>query len=212
MINIALTDDHVIMRKALALVIGKRKGFRVVTQADHGKALLAQLDPAALPDIVVLDIDMPVLCGVETAILLRQQHPSIKVVVLTEQRNDFVRERMLKSGVRAYLHKDCHIPELFRALREVHENGYYFNERLPPNIVSQRASFYEMRLNGRQRCFLRWASTELTHREIAEKMKVSPRTVDSYRDILFKKLDINSRVGLVLYAVRNGFVWSESAP
>lgn len=212
MIKIALADDHVLMRRALAMLIAKTKGFSVAMQADNGAQLLQQLRTKPLPDIVLLDTNMPGVCGVETAILLQRHFPKIKVVVFTELKSRFVNLRMQKSGVRAYLYKNCNRRELFAALREVYVNGYYFNEQLPADTPMQKPSFFAMNLNDQQRAFLRWASTGLTHQAIAEKMNVSPRTVDSYRDILFKKLEVNSRIGLVLYAVRNGYVKLDEVP
>jgi two-component system invasion response regulator UvrY len=206
MIKIALADDHVVLRKALALLINKLGGFEVIIQASNGSDLLEQLTRSKHPDIVLLDIAMPVTGGVETGILLQRQYPNIKIIVLTLVKSDHVKLRMVKSGARAYLFKDCETEELHAALRDVYETGYHYNQYLTIEETQQELSFYKPPLNARQRSFLRWAATGLTHREIAEKMQVSQRTVDSYRDTLFKKLDINTRVGLVKYAIRNGFI------
>jgi two-component system invasion response regulator UvrY len=206
MIKIALVDDHVVLRRSLALLINTLGGFEVVIEAGNGADFLQQLSNSILPDIVLLDIAMPVMGGVETAILLQRQYPKLKIIVLTLVKNDHVKLRMIKSGARAYLFKDCESQELHAALNGVHENGYHFNEHLTVDVLQEKPSFYKPPLNTQQRSFLRWAATGLTHREIAAKMQVSQRTVDSYRDTLFKKLDINTRVGLVKYAIRNGFI------
>lgn len=206
MIKIALVDDHVVLRRSLAVLINALGGCKVVMESCNGSEFLQQLKNSILPDLVLLDIAMPVTGGVETAIVLQKQYPKLKIIVLTLVKSDHVKIRMIKSGARAYLFKDCETEELRAALRDVHETGYHFNEHLTIEETQHHAGFYKPPLNPQQRSFLRWAATGLTHREIATKMQVSQRTVDSYRDTLFKKLDINSRVGLVKYAIRNGFV------
>lgn len=206
MIKIALVDDHVVLRRSLAMLIKTMGGFQVVIEAGNGTDFLQQLKVGPIPDIVLLDVAMPVTGGVETAILLQKQYPCIKIIVLTLVKSDHVKLRMVKSGARAYLFKDCDTEALRSALHDVYETGYHFNEDFTIEETQQKASFYKPPLNAQQRSFLRWAAAGLTHREIADRMQVSQRTVDSYRDTLFKKLDINSRVGLVKYAIRNGFV------
>jgi two-component system invasion response regulator UvrY len=206
MIKIALVDDHVVLRKSLALLINMLGGFEVTIEAGNGTDFISQLENNIIPDIALLDIAMPVTGGVETATLLQRQYPKLKIIVLTLIKNEHVKLRMIKSGVRAYLFKDCESEQLHIALREVYESGYHFNEHFTIDILQEKPSFYKPPLNAQQRSFLRWAATGLTHREIAEKMQVSQRTVDSYRDTLFKKLDINTRVGLVKYAIKNGFI------
>ena len=170
--------------------------------------MINELKTKPIPDIVLLDITMPVMDGVETAWWLKQHHPDVKVLALSMIKNDFIIIRMLKNGARGYILKDCEPGELKAALHQVHEKGYYYNELIQPKMRSKDGQEEEPRimLSEPELTFLRWACTEKSHKQIAEEMRLSPRTVDGYRDALFKKLNVNTRVGIALYAIKNGLV------
>jgi two-component system invasion response regulator UvrY len=206
MIKIALVDDHVVLRKSLGVLIGKLEGFTIVIEADNGKDFSEQLNKKNLPDIVLLDVTMPIVGGIETAKWLKQTYPEIKILALSMIKNELVVIRMLQNGARGYILKDCEPGELSTALREVYKNGYYYNELVTPKMTAKDLSPEIIVLNRQELSFLRWTCTELSHKQIADEMQVSPRTVDGYRDSLFKKLKVTSRVGLAIYAIKNGFV------
>ncbi len=210
MIKVILVDDHIVLRKSLAVLIGMLQGFTVIGQADNGQQFINQLDEAELPDIVLMDITMPVMDGVETTKWLKQNYPSIRVVALSMLKNDLIVIRMLKNGARGYLLKDCDPTELKQAMIEVHEKGYYYNEWLTPKMkrigMEENLLPSKIMMNERELIFLRLCCTEKTYKEIADEMGVSVRTVDGYRDALFQKLQVSTRVGLVLYAIKNEFV------
>ena len=206
MIKIALADDHVVLRRSLAVMIGMLDGYEVVFEADNGATLIESLAKNTIPDIILLDITMPVMDGMETAKWLKQHYPQIKVLALTMIKNDPVVMQMVKNGVRGYLLKDCEVAELQKALTEVEDQGYYYNEWVTTKMKAYQSSPTIITLNSQEIAFLRWSCTELTHKEIAHEMQVSPRTIDGYRDTLFKKLNVNSRVGIAIYAIKHGFV------
>lgn len=210
MIKVILVDDHIVLRKSLAVLIGMLQGFTVIGQADNGQQFINQLDEAELPDIVLMDITMPVMDGVETTKWLKQNYPSIRVVALSMLKNDLIVIRMLKNGARGYLLKDCDPTELKQAMTEVHEKGYYYNEWLTPKMkrigMEENLLPSKIMMNERELIFLRLCCTEKTYKEIADEMGVSVRTVDGYRDALFQKLQVTTRVGLVLYAIKNELV------
>jgi two-component system, NarL family, invasion response regulator UvrY len=210
MIKVILVDDHIVLRKSLAVLIGMLQGFTIIGQADNGQQFINQLDEAELPDIVLMDITMPVMDGVETTKWLKQNYPSIRVVALSMLKNDLIVIRMLKNGARGYLLKDCDPTELKQAMIEVHEKGYYYNEWLTPKMkrigMEENLLPSKIMMNERELIFLRLCCTEKTYKEIADEMGVSVRTVDGYRDALFQKLQVSTRVGLVLYAIKNEFV------
>jgi two-component system invasion response regulator UvrY len=206
MIKIALVDDHVVLRQSLGILIHKLEDFTVVLEADNGRHLSEQLQIHSLPDIILLDVTMPVTDGFETANWLRQKYPQIKVLALSMLDNELVVIRMLKNGARGYILKDCEPEELFNALHKVHDQGYYYNDLVTPKMNFQNLPPDLVVLNPQELAFLKWTCTELTHKQIAHEMQVSPRTVDGYRDSLFRKLEVNSRVGLAVYAIKNGFV------
>lgn len=210
MIKVALVDDHIILRKSLAVLIGMLQGFTVTSESDNGEQFISQLEDDNLPDIVLMDITMPVMDGVETTKWLKQNYPSVKVIALSMLKNDLIVIRMLKNGARGYLLKDCEPNELKQAIIEVHEKGYYYNEWLTPRMKTKRTEEEslktKMMINEGELIFLRWSCTEKTYKEIADEMGVSVRTVDGYRDALFQKLQVTTRVGMVIYAIKNDLV------
>jgi DNA-binding NarL/FixJ family response regulator len=210
MIKLALVDDHIILRKSLALLINMLHGFEIVLHANHGKDFISGLNAKRLPDIVLMDITMPEMDGVETTRWLKQYYPAIKVIALSMLKNDLVFVRMLKNGARGFLLKDTEPEELNTALWYVYEKGYYYNELFTPKMQLQTDidnTETGVMLNEKELIFLRWACTEKSHKQIAGEMCVSPRTVDGYRDALFRKLNVSSRVGLVMYALKNEIVY-----
>jgi len=206
MIKIALVDDHIVLRKSLGVLIEKPERFSIVFEADNGRHLSGQLKTHTIPDIILLDIIMPLVDGVETAGWLKQNYPQIKILALSMIKNDLVVIRMLKNGARGYILKDCEPSELFKALEEVYENGYYYNKLVTLKMTTKNLAHDTILLSAQELSFLRWSCTELTHKQIADEMQVSPRTIDGYRDSLFRKLEVNSRVGLAVYAIKSGFV------
>lgn len=207
-IRIALVDDHVILRKSLTVLIELLEDFEIVLEAGNGEEMIAALKTKPQPDIVLLDINMPVMNGVETARWLKKYHPKVKILALSMIKNDFVIVRMLRNGAKGYILKDCEPGELKAALHQIYEKGFYYNELIIPKMKPKdeetddpRIMFSEQELN-----FMNLACTEKNHKQIAEEMHISPRTVDGYRDSLFKKLNVNTRLGIALYAIKNGFV------
>lgn len=208
-IKLALVDDHIMLRKGLAMLISMLYGVEIVLQANNGQEFIHQLAKKQHPDIVLMDITMPLMDGVETTRWLKQHYPGIKVIVFSMLNNELVLLRMFKNGARGFLLKDADPDELAAALWQVHEKGYYYNEVFTPKMQLQDVEAtvkHQQALNEKELVFLRWACTEKSHKQIAGEMCVSPRTVDGYRDALFKKLNVYSRVGLVLYALRHEIV------
>ena len=206
MINIALVDDHVIFRKSLAMLIDMLGEFKVVSHFNNGKELVDSLNNDNLPDIVLMDITMPVMDGVETTKWLKQNNYKVKVIALSMLKNDIIIIRMLKNGARGYLLKDCDTVELKQAINDVYCKGYYYNEFLSDKSKTNIDSGNDVMMNEKELAFLRLCCTDKSYKEIADVMCVSPRTVDGYRDALFQKLDVTSRVGLAIYAIKNNIV------
>lgn len=204
-IKIALADDHAMLRKSLRLVIDSMKAFEVVADVDNGKQLLEYLkEIETLPDICVLDINMPEMNGYDTANAISEQFPDIKILALSMYDNEANIIKMLRSGASGYLLKDAEPSELKTALEEIHKHGFYHSGVVTQHLLKSMDENNE--LNENEMEFLKLCCTELTYKEIAEKMFKSPRTIDGYRDILFTKLNLSSRSGLVLYAIRTGLV------
>ena len=213
MASIVLTDDHILLRNGLASLV-KKLGYTVLFEADNGKDFISKLKPAHLPDIVLLDINMAEMDGYETAQWLKQNHPSVKVLALSMYDNESSIIRMMKCGAKGYILKDCDPKELQAAIEALLHKGFHYSELISGKLIHAINSMDDdgseiknlVQLNEREMEFLKLASTELTYKEIADKLTVSPRTVDSYRDSLCEKLHLKTRVGLVMYAVKNGIV------
>ena len=206
MIKIALVDDHILLRKSLGILISMLQDFTIVLEADNGQDLIEQLKIHPHPDIILMDVTMPIMDGMATTRWLTHTYPEIKILALSMIKNEPMVLRMLKNGARGYLLKDCEPTELKTALLEVYSNGYYYNDLLTRKMIIKKLDPGKVVLTEQEFIFMRWTCTELTHKQIAEEMKLSPRTLDGYRDALFAKLDVNSRVGIAIYAIKNGLV------
>lgn len=210
MTKVALVDDHALLRNGLASVIHNSEGYEVVFEADNGKHFIEQLKKSKRPDIVLLDITMPEMDGFETAAWIKQHEPDIKVLVLSMMDNDASIIRMLKNGARGYILKDSKPDVLRTALREIAEKGFYFNELVSGRLVHMANQGAEdksaLTLTEKETEFLKLCCTEKSYKEIADAMHITPRAVEALRSNMFEKLDTLSRVGLVMYAIRNGIV------
>lgn len=213
MAKIVLVDDHSLLRNGLAELV-KSQGHTVLFEADNGKDYLTKLDEKNLPDIVLMDINMPEMDGFETANWIKANHPEIKVLALSMYDNETSIIRMLKCGAKGYILKDSEPAELKAAIHALMDKGFYYSDLVSGKLMHAINKLDDesdglkslVPLNDRETEFLKLACSELTYKEIADKMFVSPRTIDGYRDALFEKLLLKTRVGLVMYAIKNGIV------
>lgn len=214
--TVALADDHKLFRDGLAEIINGFAAYRVVLEADTGKDLIDRLDPHAPPDLILLDINMPQLDGYATATWLKAHVPTAKVIALSMYDSELAVIRMLKAGARGYLLKDIRKQELRDALDAVVARGYFYTDMLTNRLINTVRKLEEgdpanelmplMGLNDRLAEFLKLACTELTYKEIADRMCLSVHTVDGYRETLFEKFHVKSRVGLLLYCLKAGIL------
>jgi DNA-binding NarL/FixJ family response regulator len=208
--SIAIIDDHILIAKAITGIIENFKQFNVLYECENGKVLLEKLQVKKnIPDVVLLDISMPVMDGFATAEWLRDNQPQILVMALSMQDDEQSLIKMVKAGAKGYLLKNVHPTELEMALNALVKNGSYFPEWAASKVFMSLSkpsikndNFY---ITAREKEFLQYSITEMSYKEIAEKMFCSPRTVESYRDSLFEKLDLKSRVGLAVFAIKNGY-------
>lgn len=211
--SIAIVDDHHLVAAALSDLVRKFENYDVLLIAENGRDLLDQLATHShLPDIVLLDLMMPVMDGFETLVQLRQLYPNIHVLVLSMNDHEEKIVRMIRHGARGYLLKGCRPAELLRALDDLMEKGFYSSDFLTNHLIRNlntprdKDSVSYINLNAREYEFLKLACSELTYSEIAQKMNVSPRTVDGYREIVFQKMNVKTRVGMVIEAIRHGLI------
>jgi len=211
---IVIIDDHAMFRKGLMKLINLFPGCSVLFDASNGKDFIAQLNPKTLPDIVLMDITMPEMDGYLTAEWLHNNYPEIKILALSTMDSEAAIIKMIKSGAKGYVLKDAEPDELRLAFDEVMSQGYFYNELITRKVLKgvgqlvdgKNATSLFVKLTDRETEFLKYACTEMTYKEIADKMFVSVRTVEGYRDALCEKLDLKSRVGLAMYAIKNQLV------
>ena len=209
--TIAIVDDHILIAKALSGIIENFKEFEVLYECEHGKALQEQFsNKKNIPNIVLLDISMPVMDGFETALWLKEAHPEVLIIALSMQDDERSLIKMVKSGANGYLLKNVHPVELENALTTLVKNGFYYPNWAASKVFSSLGSASSAKnetvnITEREKEFLQYSVTEMSYKESAEKMYCRPRTVESYRDSLFEKLGLKTRVGLAVYAMKNGF-------
>jgi len=212
MINVALVDDHALLRSGLANVINSFGEYKVVFEADNGKQFIEQLKKKEKPNVVLMDITMPEMDGFETTKWIKNNAPDIKVLVLSMLDDDNSIIKMLQYGAKGYILKDSKPDVLRTALREVSEKGFFLNEIVSNKLAhlinkgEAKKMAQPIDLSNKETEFLKWCCTDKSYKEIAEEMNISPRMVESLRSNLFEKLETLSRVGLVMYAIRNGIV------
>lgn len=206
-VQIALVDDHRLFRSGIASLINNFKGYQILFEAGNGEELTRKLSPKLKPQIILLDINMPVMDGMDTARWLRANYPDIYIIILSMFGDAEKVLQMVKMGVKGYLLKDAEPHEFEQALLKVSQDEVYYPEFVTRHIINSFNRQPELiKLNSRELEFLKLAATELTYKEIADTMCISARTIDGYRDQLFEKLQIKSRVGLVLYAIKNKLI------
>lgn len=211
---IAIVDDHAMFRKSLTVLINLFANFEVLFDAANGRDMISQIKPRQLPDIVLMDISMPVMDGYAATTWLHENHPAIKVLALSTMDAETAIIKMIKSGAKGYILKDADPSELKQAFEEVISRGYFYNELITRKVMNSVSHLTDTKngiglfanLTAREIEFLKFVCTELTYKEIADKMCVGVRTAEGYRDALCEKLNLKTRVGLAMYAIKNNLV------
>jgi DNA-binding NarL/FixJ family response regulator len=207
-IKIAIVDDHLLFAQSLSFLIGTFKEFNVNGNYINGKEFINTLSSnEQKPDIVLLDVNMPIMDGIETMKWIKQNHADLKVLALSVNDDEVTIMKMITSGAKGYLLKDTH-PKIFKeALMEVFERGFYYSEMVSGLLINKlNSDKNKVTLKERELEFIKLACTEKTYKKIADEMCLSPKTIDGYRESLFDKLEIRTRIGLVLYAIKNKIV------
>lgn len=205
--TVVIVDDHNLFAQSLKGLVNSFQDFQVTHVFKNGQELVNFFEANKVkPDIVLLDIRMPVLDGVETMAWLRENYPEQIALALTMEHEEETIIKMIRSGCRGYLLKDIEPEEFLFALTCVMESGYYISDEVTSALNCSREQNSFKNLTKREMEFIHHACSEMTYKEVALKMHLSPKTIDGYRESLFHKLDVKSRVGLVLFAVQNNIV------
>ncbi len=213
-ITVAIADDHALLRNALARLINSFDDYTVMLEAGNGRELKTKIVQQVIPDIVMLDVNMPEMDGFETAQWLNNKYPQIKILALSMLSDEKTIIKMFRLGAKGYLLKNTDADELKLALNTLVEKNFYLSDYVSEKLVAglnvdglnEKPIDKEVVLNEKEREFLKWTCSELSYKDIAAKMFLSPSTIDDCRASLFNRLKVNSRVGLVMYAIKNGIV------
>ncbi|RZK78573.1 MAG: response regulator transcription factor [Pedobacter sp.] len=210
-IKIAFSDDHILVRNAIGALINSFEDYLIINLSSNGRELIEFFKLGNLPQIVLLDLNMPEMNGHETATWLKENHPDIHVLLLTKYDSELTLIRLLQQGVKGFLRKDCHPDELRFALQSVVKTGYYYSNHTTGRIINlfrngqtNSLSLQKALLSDQELQFLQLACSDRTYKEVACEMNLNVRTIDTLRDQLFMKLDVKSRVGLVMVAIKHG--------
>lgn len=208
-IRIAYAEDHPIVRMGVVSYINSFEGMHVDIEAEDGKTLLTALENATeFPDICLLDISMPGMNGFETIVELKRRWPELKVLVFTVFEIDTYIIRMIKYGANGYLLKSCNSEEIKRAIHAIYNTGMYYSDKVTSQFIQDiRDNVIKLpHLTEKEMQVLKYTCTDLRYTEIAEALGTTTKSVEGARDYLFKKLNVNSRTGLAMYAVQFGIV------
>lgn len=209
--TIVIVDDHILIAKALTAILSNFEQFEVLYECQNGAELQQKCQfQNNIPDVVLLDISMPIMNGFETALWLKETHPEVLVMALSMQDDEQSLIKMIKNGAKGYMLKNVHPSDLEKALDMLIKNGNYYPDwaasKLFQNVgIEANPIYHEIKLTEREKELLKHSVSEMSYKEISEKMICSPRTIEGYRDTLFEKLDLKTRVGLAVYAIKNGF-------
>lgn len=205
--TVVVVDDHTLLSQAIQTMVNTFDDFQVLYTCKNGKELVDNFENPNLdlPNIVLMDINMPIMNGIETTEYITKNHPKTNVIALSVEDDDTTVLQMLKAGAVGYLLKDTEKQVLEQALIETAQNGFYHTKEVTQLLMKSVTGNIDNQidLKPREIEFLKLACSELTYKEVADKMCLSPKTIDNYRNDLFVKLNVKNRVGLVMYAIKN---------
>ncbi|MGC2423652.1 MAG: response regulator transcription factor [Nitrospirota bacterium] len=212
-VKILIVDDHTIFRQGLRALLEAQDGLQVVGEAENGRDAAKKAQELA-PDVVIMDIAMPMMNGLEATRQIKRFNPDVKVLALTMYKDEEYVFQILKSGASGYLIKDASASELITAIRSVHSGNPYFSPVISRKIMDSYLREDEEKktrgepdkLTNREKEVLQLIAEGNTNNEIGNLMNISVKTVETHRAHIMSKLDIHDMAGLIKYAIRKGFV------
>ncbi|MEZ4826314.1 MAG: response regulator transcription factor [Bacteroidia bacterium] len=212
-IKIGTADDHSLFRIGLSSLLEENPDFKIVLQASNGNALIRDI-PDTKPDIILLDLNMPVMDGMEAAGIIKTEYPEIRLIALSGYDKEEFILRMIEMGINGFLNKNSEPEEVEMAIYSVMENGFYFNDHVSRVIL--KGLLTKKRINPtfnkdaefseKEYEILRLICEEYTNKEISDKLYMSVRTIEGYRNSLLKKTGARNTAGLVVFAYKNGII------
>lgn len=212
-LKLYLAEDHAIVREGIMLILSTVNDLEVIGGSGDGREALEQIE-ALKPDLVILDISLPGMTGIEITHSLRRYHPQIKIVILSRHDNHEYLDQLMKEGIHGYVLKDDAGDDLVRAIQAVRKGETYLSPRIATRLVSglrgqgsdQLSTGQFTLLSNREREVLKLIAEGLTNEEIGKKLWISGKTVKVHRQNIMKKLDIHRVADLVKYAIKSGIV------
>ncbi len=205
--KVAVVDDHNLLATAIGELINSFDDFECMYTCKNGADFLKRIvAPEYRPDLVLMDVNMPVLNGKETTAILTEKYPDILVIALSMEDSEQTIIEMLRAGAKGYLLKESKKDVLEKALKECLEIGFYYTNTVSSILmksIEKPTNEKPFDLTEKELAFIELACSDLTYKEIAAEMFLSPKTIDNYRDSVFQKLAVKNRIGLVLFAVKN---------
>jgi DNA-binding NarL/FixJ family response regulator len=215
-IPVAIVDDHTLYREILTLVVNQYPPYKVELTASNGKELLMQLATSLSPAIIILDINMPEMNGIDTLLAVRKKIPAVKVLAISGYSNPVDVAQMKQAGANGFLAKTAAAEQVKEALHQVYQNGRYFPV-IPKNLFegkdfsSKHASTLP-RISQNELVFMEYLGKGLSYKEIATQMNLSKYTIYDYRDRLFNKLQVQSKSALIIQAIRLKLIDVNNSP
>lgn len=200
--SVAIVEDYKLLSQAIGEIINSFDNFELLYTCENGKELIEKIKLKNIPDIILMDVNMPIMGGIETTKWLQKNNPEIHILALTVEDDEKTIITMIKSGAKGYLLKDVDKSTLENAMISLMKNGIY-HTKLVNDAMFHSINEDEFNLKENEIKFMELVCTEMTYKEIADKMFLSPKTIDGYRDHLFSKLNVKNRIGLVLFAIKN---------
>ncbi|MGI8599279.1 MAG: response regulator [Chitinophagaceae bacterium] len=213
LIKVAIADDHKIFRKGVILSLRPYTNIKFVQEAENGDDLIQGL-PVSEPDVILMDLRMPNKDGIESTKAVSKQYPHIHIIILSMYEDERFVYHLMENGAHGYLLKNAEPQEIRKAIMDVHEKGYYLNNFVNRILLKRSHSKQkvipslnnEITLNEKEKDVLKFICMEFTAQEIAQKMEISPRTVEAIKDRLMERFGSKNTAGLVFFAVKNNLV------
>jgi len=207
-IKIAYADDHDVVRGGLVAILNQQANMKVIAEASNGRHLLDRIKQLGdVPDVAILDIDMPEMNGYETVLEMRRKYPKVRSIAYSFYENEFNIIKMIKNGAVGYLTKgNSSLDDIFTAVNEVHINGHYYSDSVSEETFKKAKNTTVPDISDRELEFLHHCCEGLSNKQIAEKMNVNFRSVENYYNALSKKLGIKTRIGIVAFILKSGII------
>ncbi len=211
-IKVIIADDHALFRAGVKTALSVKKDIELIGEADNGMQLLNLLKHVE-PDVILLDIQMPIMDGITTLPEIRKLYPGVKVIILSMHNDHSMISKLMEIGANSYLTKNSDSENIYNAIKTCYEQEFYFNELTNKALLSglrtrrtESLAPQEANLTEKETTILKMMCEEKTTKEIADLVEISPRTVEAIRDKLKTKTGARSMAGLVMYAVKNGII------